>query len=276
MIPPPTPAQEVFETYRKDVNFVRLLIQPAAATRNIILTLLAIFAVGFAFSGGVAARFSLPADVMDAVFVVGAKQNAGISSGELWRLVTGTLLHSGLVHLGFNLYGLYSLGGVVERLIGSRRFVVLYGLSGLGGGLASYLFSEQMSVGASGAIFGVLGAAVVFGWRRRGWIPKGVSHALSKGLLPWLVISLMVGLVPSIQIDNAAHLGGLAVGLLMGGVLGSPLSGAAPSVGKERLWGAGMWLMAALLVASLVGMGVKAVACIESEDAWKVCATPAP
>jgi rhomboid protease GluP len=259
------------ESYRKDVSFVRLLSKPAAATRALVVLLLVMFGASYAFDAGVAQRYVGEAQGLEPAFVVGAKVNAAITGGEVWRLVTSTLLHLNWIHLAFNLYGLHVLGGIVERLLGTRRFVVLYGLSGLGGAVASYVFHVGASIGASGAIFGVLGAAVTFGWRRGAWVPAGVGKALTRGLLPWLLLNVMIGLMSSMRIDNAAHLGGLAVGGALGLVLGSPLSREEAPRWSARAWDAAAWGMAALLVLGFGGMVHTAWGCLSSEAAWQAC-----
>lgn len=266
--------EAALDSYRKDVRFVRLLSQPAAATRALVMALLVAFAASYAFDAGVAQRYVSSvggAQALEPAFVVGAKLNGAITGGEVWRLVSSTLLHLNWIHLAFNLYGLYALGGIVERLLGTRRFIVLYGLSGLGGAVASYLFHEGASIGASGAIFGVLGAAVTFGWRRGAWVPAGVGKALTRGLLPWLLLNVMIGLLSSMRIDNAAHLGGLAVGAALGLALGSPLSGEPQPRWVARGWRAGVWAMFALWVFGVGGMAQKARQCLSSEAAWQQC-----
>jgi membrane associated rhomboid family serine protease len=264
-------AEAAIDSYRKDMRFVRLLSQPAVVTRGLVILLLGCFAASYAFDAGVIQRYVGAEQGLEPTFVIGAKVNAAIAQGELWRLVTSSLLHLNLIHLGFNIYGLYALGGIVERLVGGRRFAVLYGLSGLGGAVASYLFHQTASVGASGAVFGVLGAAVTFGWRRGAWVPQGVGKALTRGLLPWLVLNVVIGLVSDMRIDNAAHLGGLVMGSGLGLLMGSPLSGQAPTRWSALGWKVGVWAMVALLGAALVGLVFGARRCLESEAAWHTC-----
>jgi membrane associated rhomboid family serine protease len=91
---------------------------------------------------------------------------SAIAQGEWWRLLTSTLLHGSILHLLFNMYALYWLGPQLERILGHSRFAALYVLSALGGSVASYWFSDLLtvSVGASGAIFGLITATIVLGW----------------------------------------------------------------------------------------------------------------
>mgnify|MGYP000989394012 FL=1 len=89
---------------------------------------------------------------------LGAKVNSLIAQGEYYRLVTCMFLHGGIVHLGFNMYALYSIGPLVENVFGRKKFILIYFISGILSSLMSYTFSSGISIGASGAIFGLLGA----------------------------------------------------------------------------------------------------------------------
>jgi rhomboid protease GluP len=148
----------------------------------------------------------------------GAKVNTLINAGEVWRLFTSMFLHIGLIHLAVNCFSLYNIGVVLERFIGSARFAVLYVLAGLCGGLASYWFSPRsISAGASGAIFGLLGALAVFFYLHRTLFGKSANSVLTNIVV---VALLNLGLGASIPgIDNFAHVGGLAGGLIVGVLL---------------------------------------------------------
>ncbi len=93
---------------------------------------------------------------------VGAKVNEAIAIGQTWRLFTAMFIHIGVFHLLVNLYALYALGPLVEGYFGHARFLAIYLVGGLFGSLASYAFSDAVSAGASGAIFGLAGAITVF------------------------------------------------------------------------------------------------------------------
>lgn len=129
------------------------------------------------------------------------------------RLITGTLLHAGLLHLGMNSWMLLQLGSVFELLFGSARLAVLYLVSAVSGALASSVFLEpgHVSVGASGAIFGVAGGLLVMmgAMRRR----KPWASSLRVQLAVWAVATLIVAQVTP-AIDNAAHIGGFVAGLI--------------------------------------------------------------
>jgi rhomboid protease GluP len=147
----------------------------------------------------------------------GAKVNNLISQGEVWRLITPLVLHAGILHAGFNLYALWVIGPQAEALFGDRRFFAVYLVSGMGGVLASYLMTQDVSVGASSAIFGLVGALLVFFYRHR----KALGQFGRRGLMNLLLvagINLILGLSPGI--DNWGHVGGLVAGAFLGLVLG--------------------------------------------------------
>ncbi len=151
------------------------------------------------------------------VQALGAKDNVAILSGEYYRFLTAMFLHSGLTHLFFNSFALYSLGLEVERLFGSLRFLVIYLIAGFGGGLASYALSPNDSVGASGAIFGLVGALAAFFYLGRGMFGE-MSRQQIGNLIFITLINLGIGFT-SPRIDNYAHLGGLATGAVIGFLL---------------------------------------------------------
>jgi rhomboid protease GluP len=152
----------------------------------------------------------------------GANYGPAIRAGEYWRLVTSMFLHGGLLHLALNGWALFQLGSLLELLMGSRRMLLVYFATGIAGSLASAAFTHEPSVGASGAIFGLLGALIAFLLRRRGALtPQGKSILMQ--LVGWAVINVFLGFSSNVgggpQIDNSAHLGGCAAGLLLGFVL---------------------------------------------------------
>lgn len=148
----------------------------------------------------------------------GAKYNpAIILDGEWWRIVSSMFLHIGILHLFMNLVAVYYLGTLVERIFGSFRFFVIYMLAGVGGGLASFAFSMNVSAGASGALFGLFGALIFFGliYKRLFFKTIGVN------LLILIVVNLVFGFIAP-QIDNAAHLGGLITGFIAAAIVYLP------------------------------------------------------
>jgi len=161
-------------------------------TRFILITCVSIFALSLLF-GSFARSFGM--------------FPAAIAQGEWWRLFTSTLLHGSILHLLFNMYALYWLGPQLERSLGHVRFAALYVLSALGGSVASYWFSplNTLSVGASGAIFGLITATIVIGRETR----TDVSQ-----LIVLLGINVVIGFLQP-GIDWRAHFGGAAVGALV-------------------------------------------------------------
>lgn len=155
---------------------------------------------------------------LDVLIAFGAKFNPLIVEGQVWRLLSSIFLHIGLVHLLFNSYALFRLGTDVERVFGSGRFLALYLLSGVGGSLLSFAFNSHLSAGASGAIFGLVGALgshlfrhrEAFGrlGRRQLWDIVGVA-----------AYNLVFGFIMP-GIDNLGHLGGLVSGVVLGWLLG--------------------------------------------------------
>ncbi|AIF43423.1 rhomboid family intramembrane serine protease [Virgibacillus sp. SK37] len=147
----------------------------------------------------------------------GAKYNPDIMSGEWWRIVSSMFLHIGLLHLFMNMLAVYYLGIAVERMYGSWRFLVIYFLAGIGGGIASFAFSQHVSAGASGALFGLFGALLFFGIHYK----KIFFQTMGKNVLILIGINIIFGfLVP--QIDNAAHLGGLIAGFIAASITHLP------------------------------------------------------
>ncbi|MBB6218242.1 rhomboid protease GluP [Anaerosolibacter carboniphilus] len=160
---------------------------------------------------------SITGSTTDSEYLIafGAKYNPLIAAGEYYRLFTSMFLHIGSPHLMFNSYALYMLGKDVEAIYGTFKFLIIYVLAGLFGSLGSFLFSHAVSAGASGAIFGLIGAYMYFGVRR----PAIFSARYGLNLVSMLVINIIFGLtVPGI--DNFAHLGGFLGGYLSSWALG--------------------------------------------------------
>jgi membrane associated rhomboid family serine protease len=141
------------------------------------------------------------------VFIDFALYGPLVADGEYWRLITGGFLHSGILHIGFNMYILYWLGTMLEPSLGHARFVALYFTSLLAGSFGALLLSpDAVTVGASGAVFGLMGAAFVL-QRARGIDP------MQSGIGPIILINLALGFViPNVSVGG--HLGGLIGGAL--------------------------------------------------------------
>jgi rhomboid protease GluP len=153
-------------------------------------------------------------DVYTLVFM-GAKYNPLIKEGEIYRLITSCFLHGGVIHLFFNMSSLKIIGEEVELVYGKVKYIIIYFLSALGGGLFSFIFNNNsISVGASGAIFGLLGAMLLFGLINRDKISKGYV----KNIVETIGINILLGFTISV-IDNSAHIGGLILGFVTAFIL---------------------------------------------------------
>ena len=178
-------------------------------------------------------------DLYELTLLWGQKDNAAIfSGGEYYRLVTAMFLHGGVAHILFNGWALYSIGPETERMYGTLRFLAVYLLGGLAGSLASYALTRAPSVGASGAIFGMIGAQAAFYYTSRDLLREQSRQALG-GLVTVIAINLLIGFQPGSRIDNFAHLGGLVGGALAGWLLAPRLklvlTGQEPRIERQFL-----------------------------------------
>lgn len=166
---------------------------PAAVTWTILVACVAVFLLQSA-TGGTNGIVSLRLILYPQLVVL-----------EPWTLVTSLFAHASIIHLAFNMYSLYALGPALEVALGHKRFAVLYALSGLGGSVGVLLLNAGPVLGASGAIFGLLGAYFVIARKMGG---------SSKQLIAVIVLNLAIGFViPNVAWQ--AHLGGLIVGCLV-------------------------------------------------------------
>ena len=144
----------------------------------------------------------------------GANYAPLVWQGQWWRLLTSVFLHIGLAHLLLNGWALFQLGALFELWLGSIQLLVVFLVSGVVGSLASLLWSHGLSAGASGAIFGLIGALIAFLVRRHDMLSPAGRSILGQ-LVLWAAINIVFGLsMPGI--DNAAHFGGAAAGFLLG------------------------------------------------------------
>lgn len=166
------------------------------------------------------------------LFDLGAKVNELIAAGQWWRLITPMFLHLGIAHIFFNSYALYALGPQVERVFGYARFFFIYMLSGVAGSILSFARSPNPSVGASGAIFGLIGALLIYLYRHRPLFGEMGRQRLMN-ILVVAGINLLIGLSPGI--DNWGHLGGLIGGAALTALIGPRFVVEADSVGRPHL-----------------------------------------
>jgi len=214
-----------------------------SATHIIVGINVAVF-VGMALSG------ASPLDpTREALLRWGANWGPLSLGAQPWRMLTSNYVHIGIIHLAFNMWCLWNLGQLAERVLGSLNYVVLYTFCGLAGSLAS-LWWHPMSVGAgaSGAIFGLAGAAIAVFYLGHLPIAKVAIQGTMRSLLMFVGYNLFFGLTPGI--DNSAHVGGLVAGLLMGATLSKHIM-VAPDV--RRTWAGITWI--AMAVVLLVANG---------------------
>ena len=158
----------------------------------------------------------------DAMYIAGrCGTDLVLAQGQYWRLLTSVFLHAGLSHLGSNLLVQILMGNAVERNLGHVRYLALYLLSGIGGNVISVLYDRAQgvntySVGASGAVFGVMGTLIILILRGRKKLRSGSS------LLPRAAFAVFYAVYSGFRnpyTDNAAHLGGLLFGMALGTLL---------------------------------------------------------
>ena len=179
----------------------------------------------------------------------GANFGPATQDGQWWRLATAMFLHFGILHLALNMWALWDVGRLVERLYGRLRFGALYLASGVAGNLLSLVVqgNQAVSGGASGAIFGLYGALLVFLWRERKHVERREFRWLFGAATVFTLVTLGMGQLVT-GIDNAAHIGGLVTGALMGRVLARPWAHASP-----RTHG-GRWIATASLLLAVTAL----------------------
>jgi membrane associated rhomboid family serine protease len=179
---------------------VALATGSAPVTRILIAVNVAIYLLGVAQGHG---GFNNPGGSLYAKLWLDAPQ---LHDGGWWRLVTTMFLHASLVHIGFNMFALWVIGTPVEQYLGRARYIGLYFVSGLAGSAGALLQTPGVTVGASGAIFGILGAMMIIEWQ--------VTGRLAGNAMTWIVINLAISFaIPGISWGG--HVGGLIGGILV-------------------------------------------------------------
>lgn len=168
------------------------------------------------------------------LLMAGAKVNSAIAAGQWYRLVSPMFLHASISHLAVNSFSLYSTGPSVESWFGKARFVALYITAGIAGNVLSYICSPTPSVGASGAIFGLVGATAVILARHRKILGPRSRRGLNS-LAYIVLVNFGMGMSPGSRIDNFGHLGGLMGGVVFAYLAGPRLTVARSSSGKPQL-----------------------------------------
>ena len=152
------------------------------------------------------------------LLVFGANVDTLTKNGDYYRLFTSMFLHIGILHLLCNMYSLYIIGKEVENVFGKVKYLIIYLLSGIAGSILSLAFNHNtICAGASGAIFGLLGELLDFGYYYRTYL----GATLTRSIIPVIVLNLIIGFTSS-GIDNAAHIGGLVGGILIAMAVGVP------------------------------------------------------
>jgi rhomboid protease GluP len=206
-----TPIRQIFQNiiYRKEEsnNIVK---EGYFKDKSLTLALIGINIVFFLLTA------FLSGDIFDidsgVLLYFGAKYNLLIQEGQFWRLLTCAFLHSGIIHIACNMYSLYIIGPQIQQVYGVYRYFIVYIISCLTASILSYIMSpNSLSVGASGGIFGLIGALLAFAIIERNRINKNYISSL----IQIIIINLFIGL--SIKnIDNFAHIGGLVGGVMAG------------------------------------------------------------
>jgi len=178
---------------------------------------------------------------------LGAKYGPAIYAGQWWRLVTAMFLHAGIFHIGMNLWCLFDLGPMAESLFTKSKFIVLYLVTGVIGFLFSLVWSPGgVSIGASGAILGLVGVLIGASFHH-----GGLGRTYRAQLWRWVIYIFIFGLF--FAVDNAAHLGGLASGLLLGYIVPQ---GEPQTRNEEVLWDILGLLASLIIVASFALMAL--------------------
>lgn len=148
------------------------------------------------------------------LYKLGSNINISLLNGQVYRFITSMFLHGGMTHLLFNMYALYSMGSLVERVYGRKNFFKIYFISGITASIISSFTLKGISIGASGAIFGLLGAVLVFAYKMRTKIGKGLLY----NIITVIAINIFIGITLP-NIDNFAHIIGLLSGIAVSFIL---------------------------------------------------------
>ena len=226
---------------RRRVDFERRMQRLPPVTLGIVVVLAAIFLVEVAVE---------VLDSPEAFLLAGALSREAVLQGEWWRLVSAIFLHGGVEHLVGNAVALFVLGMVCEHAFGRGQFVVLFVAAGIAGSLVSMLTSPGPSVGASGAIFGLQGAAIVLFRRHRERLLVR-DRRIGVVLIVWGLYTIAQGILTP-YVDNGAHVGGFIAGALLGRQL-YPIVLEPPSDAVRARIRRQVWIVALVLGAAAFG-----------------------
>jgi len=203
---------------------------------------------GFAMPrGGLMGIFNLGAINSHVLIAAGASLPLGYNLAQPWRFLTAVFLHASILHIGFNMWVLMDIGPVVEEMYGSARYFFIFVVTGIGGYVLSSLFGN-FSIGASGALLGLIGVLLAMSMGRK----SAGMQMLRSQMIRWLIYILVFGLVMR-GIDNFAHIGGFITGFALGKLMVSrpPVS---PEERKRAYllgWGAGLAVVASFAMVVL-------------------------
>jgi len=214
------------EAYSKVFEPKKIIITPI-----LILLCIAIFVLMYIFGNG--------SEDINTLVKFGANYQPLVKAGEVWRLISAMFLHIGIIHLACNMYSLWIIGRQLETFLGKFKFLIVYLGSGILGSLLSVTLHTSVSAGASGAIFGLMGSLLYFGYHYRLYL----GSVMKTQVMPVIVLNLLIGFMLT-GIDNYAHIGGLIGGYLFTMALGVP----GKSKASEKVNG---WIVIAILIAFL-------------------------
>ncbi len=198
-------AEDVFKMKRPYVTYTILAI-------NLIIYLLTVL---YNLKLGAGVSSSVFETTNGSLYLFGALDPVLVKNGEFFRLITSAFNHIGLIHLLFNSYALYIIGSQLESFLGRTKFAFIYLFSAITGNLLSMAFYPGWSAGASGAIFGLLGSLLYFGYHYRVFL----GNVIKSQIIPLIIVNLAIGFISS-NINNAAHIGGLIGGAFITMALG--------------------------------------------------------
>ena len=208
--------------------------KPIVTSALIILNVI-VFIAMYVFGNGSTNSYTL--------FKFGAFSKLAILDGEYFRLITSAFLHIGITHLLCNMYSLYVIGPQLESFLGKTKFLIVYLFSALSGSLLSICFTDGVSAGASGALFGLLGSLLYFGYHYRIYL----GSVMKSQIIPIIILNLLMGFFVG-GVDNAAHIGGLIGGALITMALGVKYK----STTFEKING---WILTAIFLGFVIYAG---------------------
>ena len=200
------------KTFEKTFSPKKIVITPLLITICIAVFILCFLKDGIGALGGVSVQTGKE---------LGGSYLFAVQNGEIWRIFTSIFIHWSLMHLAVNMYSLFILGTQLETFIGKIKYIIVFLVSGITGSLFSLVMQvinegNIISGGASGAIFGILGSLLYFGYHYRTYL----GNAIKSQIIPIIIINLAIGFMPGSSIDNFSHLGGLFGGYLITMALG--------------------------------------------------------